>query len=187
MSRPAKAMSRGPAWPLGTPAGKGPQLEQPQAQTSRCCWYSVTLGWKSGSSQTWWRSGCGSLPVSPRPQRRQAVGTHRTTCWHWSVGSKARRCWGWPGWPPGRRRPLGLGRGGLACGCAAEGGSDELVESLPSLTSSSATRCVRIRICSACQPSRAATAGGKAAQTSGVSSWGTTMITVTLRETAAPG
>ncbi len=187
MSRPAKAMSRGPAWPLGTPAGKGPQLEQPQAQTSRCCWYSVTLGWKSGSSQTWWRSGCGSLPVSPRPQRRQAVGTHRTTCWHWSVGSKARRCWGWPGWPPGRRRPLGLGRAAAWRAGAAEGGSDELVESLPSLTSSSATRLRQDPNLLGLPAQQSGHRGRQSGPDFRVSSWGTTMITVTLRETAAPG
>ena len=88
MSRPAKAMSRGPACPVGTPSGNAPQVEQPQEQTRRCRWYSLTIGLISGSSQTWWRSGWGSTPVNAWPQRRHALGTSGITAAHSSTGDQ---------------------------------------------------------------------------------------------------
>ena len=44
MSTAAKAMSRGPAWPVGTPSGSFAQVLHPHEQTRRCFWYSVTIG-----------------------------------------------------------------------------------------------------------------------------------------------
>src|SRR5947209_14682368 len=100
------------------------------------------------------------MPVSSLPQRRHSVGTQGTTCWHCSGGIKGRSCLSCPGWPPRLRLDLRLAGGGLSCGWDDEGGLDELVESLPSLASSSATRAVS-------QWMRATTSGGSLPKTSG--------------------
>ena len=92
-----------------------------------------------------------------------------------------------PGWPP-RLRPLGrLARGGLACGCVVEGGKEELVEFLPSLASSSATRAANWRICSACQRIKATTAGGSVAKISGDNACGASMRATILDQHQHPG
>src|SRR5262245_31228299 len=130
MSRPLKAIKRGPAWPVGTPAGKAPQVTVPQRQVRRWRWYSVTLGLISGNSQTWCRKGWGSVPLRGAAQRRQVGGTQGMTCWHCSVGSRGRWCLAWPGWPPERRGEFVVWRIGLAGGWYDEGGSEELGEVL---------------------------------------------------------
>src|SRR6516164_9568350 len=71
MSSPAKATSRGPDCPVGTPGGRAAHVVSPQqGQASRCRWYSITWGLIWGSSHTWWRSGAASSPDSSRAQRR---------------------------------------------------------------------------------------------------------------------
>src|SRR5581483_9605853 len=104
-SKPVNAMSRGPACPLGTPGGSSPQVEQPQEQTRRCRWYSVTSGRISGNSHTWCRSGAGSVPCNALAQRRHWVGRQGLMAWHCSGGATAARAWHGRADHPGGGRP----------------------------------------------------------------------------------
>ena len=75
----------------------------------------------------------------------------------------------------------------MACGCVLEGGFEEFWGFLPRVASSSATRAVNTRICSACHSIRATTAGGSEARIPGDSVGGASMRTARLLDTAVPG
>ncbi len=191
MSRPAKAMSRGPCLAAGNAGGQGAA-----ARTAAGTDEPVLLVFGYARLEVMQfpdlvaerlRVAAGQPPAAA-PARRSAhtgrpVGTGRS-------GSKARRWLGWPGWPPGRRRPcpgFGARRLGVRVPRPRAAATVGRV-CTPSLTSQFGHALRQdpksARLASPAErPPRAA----KAAQTSGVSSWGTTMITVTLRETAAPG
>ena len=68
-----------PEAPAGAPGGGSPVVRPPhRRQASVCKRYSVTWGWIGGTSATWRRSGCGSVPTSSASQTSHRGGRQST-------------------------------------------------------------------------------------------------------------
>src|SRR3954447_7505353 len=135
------ARSRGPKAPRGTPGGRVAQVEVRQrGHFRRWSRYSSTVGWTGGTSATWCRIGSGSSPCNTWWHQRHWGGLQSMTWRTCSGGASGRACRRWPGCPPRLLPEAGVGGRRLTEGGSEEGGLEELVEFLLSLSSRSAIR-----------------------------------------------